>query len=79
MPFSTLFSIIKHTFLHSAFFSKVQRNEVKYMKDTGKLPDYAGWIVAEGLECTLCGKQGNMYFKKAVICEDCLEYVKNHY
>lgn len=49
------------------------------MKDTGKLPDYTGWIVAEGLECTLCGKQGNMYFKKAVICEECLKYVKNHH
>lgn len=49
------------------------------MKRTGKLIYYADLNAAEELVCSLCGKQGGICFKNAVICEDCLEYVKTNY
>lgn len=34
---------------------------------------------AEGLLCSLCGKQKGIPFKDSAVCEDCLEYVKSNY
>jgi len=27
--------------------------------------------------CTLCGKPGEIFFKNAFVCEDCINYIKS--
>lgn len=49
------------------------------MKRTGNPIYYADSNAAEELVCSLCGKHGGISFKKAAVCEKCLEYIKTHY
>jgi uncharacterized membrane protein len=47
------------------------------MSKTSRQTKY--WYSAENLQCSLCGKHGNIRFKDAIVCENCLKYVKTNY
>ncbi len=47
------------------------------MNKTGKHIKYSDGDGPFRYECSICGKQGSICFKNAVVCEDCLQYIKH--